>query len=176
MPASLYLVSPGQINAVVPQVAAGAANVQVTSYGLPQAAGTATMVASAPALFSANATGTGVAAATLLTINSAGATSSQLVFSCGTAPGSCVAIPLDLSDSSKRYYLVLYGTGLGGVSAMALVGGAPVSVLYSGPQRQYPGLDQINAQLPSGVSGVGLLNIAVAVGSRTSNQVNISVK
>ena len=176
MLAPIYLVSPGQINAVVPQIAPGTASVQVTSYGLPQATGTASIAAAAPALFSANATGTGVAAATLLTIDSTGATSSQLVFSCGTIPGSCVATPLDLSDPSKQYYLVLYGTGLGGASATSQLQGAPAPVLYSGPQGQYPGLDQINVQLPRGVSGLGPLDVAIAIGSQISNHLGIFVK
>jgi uncharacterized protein (TIGR03437 family) len=176
MLAPIYLVSPGQINAVVPQVALGAASVQVTSHGLPQAIGTASIAAAAPALFSANATGSGVAAATLLTIDSSGAASSVPVVSCGTAPGSCVATPLDLSDPSKQYYLVLYGTGLGGASATSQLEGAPAPVLYSGPQGQYPGLDQINVQLPRGVSGLGSLDVAIAIGSQVSNHLSIFVK
>jgi uncharacterized protein (TIGR03437 family) len=174
--APIYLASPGQVNAVVPQVTTGAAIVQVTSYGLTQAAGTASIVGVAPALFSANASGSGVAAATLLTIDATGTTSSQVVFTCGTAPGSCVGTPLDLSDASKQYYLVLYGTGLGESPATALLGGVPAQVLYSGRQGQYPGLDQINIQLPHGVSGVGSLVVKIAAGAQTSNAVSIIVR
>jgi len=174
--APLYLVSPNLINAVVPQVALGVATLQVLSFGVTQAAGTLSVAATAPALFSANANGAGVAGATLLTFGASGSTSSQLVFSCEAAAGSCVATPLDLSDASGQYYLVLYGTGLGGASATALLGGAPAKVLYSGPQGQSPGLDQINVQLPAGVSGLGSLDVAIAAGSQTSNHVNIVVK
>ena len=48
--------------------------------------------------------------------------------------------------------------------------GAPVSVTYAGPAPGFPGLDQINVQLPSGtVSG----QLVVFAGKRASNAVTL---
>jgi hypothetical protein len=53
---------------------------------------------------------------------------------------------------------------------------AALVFLYSGTQGPYPGLDQINVQLPRGVSVLGSIDVAIAIGSEVSNHLNIFVK
>ncbi len=176
VPAEIYFVSPSQINVIVPAVTLGTSSLQVGTAGFPQFSGTITVAATAPALFSANGNGVGVAAASLLTIDAAGGTSSQLVFQCGPS-GGCVATPLNVSDPSKQYYLVLYGTGLGKPSQVtAQIAGVSTGVLYAGPQGQSPGLDQYNIQLLPSLSGKGAVDIAISSGGQTSNHLNILIQ
>jgi len=75
------------------------------------------------------------------------------------------------SNPAARGSIVsLYGTGLG-------ISGDPVSVtfanftaqvLYAGPSAEYPGLFQINVQVPSGYLPTGDLAVVVTVGSSPS--------
>ncbi|HLW77933.1 MAG TPA: hypothetical protein VKS01_13140 [Bryobacteraceae bacterium] len=65
---------------------------------------------------------------------------------------------------------VLYGTGqgVGALPAFVTIGGYPANVLYAGPVAGYPGLMQINVQLPSGYIGAGPQNVVVTIGDASS--------
>jgi len=64
----------------------------------------------------------------------------------------------------------LYGTGLGisGAPVTVTLDGFSAQVLYAGPVASYPGLFQINAQLPSGYLPSGELSVVVTVGTSPS--------
>ena len=69
-------------------------------------------------------------------------------------------------------FISLYLTGLGTSTATpaVLLNGAPVTVTYAGPAPGFPGLDQINFQLPPGVTSG---TVVVMSGRHTSNAVTI---
>ena len=53
----------------------------------------------------------------------------------------------------ETLYLILYGTGFRNSPNLKLqVAGRDTALLYAGPQMQFPGLDQINVQLPGGLT------------------------
>jgi uncharacterized protein (TIGR03437 family) len=64
----------------------------------------------------------------------------------------------------------LYGTGMGvsGGAVTVTIDGFTAPVLYAGPVANYPGLFQINAQIPSGYLPTGDLNVVVRVGTSPS--------
>ena len=64
----------------------------------------------------------------------------------------------------------LYGTGLGisGDAVGVTLDGYSAQVLYAGPVADYPGLFQINAQVPSGYLPTGALDVVVTVGTSAS--------
>jgi uncharacterized protein (TIGR03437 family) len=66
--------------------------------------------------------------------------------------------------------LYLTGLGTGGGTPTVLLNGAPVNVTYAGPAPGFPGLDQINFQLPAGVASG---TVVVISGNHTSNTVTI---
>jgi uncharacterized protein (TIGR03437 family) len=74
----------------------------------------------------------------------------------------------------------LYGTGIRnntGLSSVAVtIGGIVAPVLYAGPQNQYPGLDQINVQIPPGLAGKGEVDVVVLVNGKTANTVRVAFK
>jgi uncharacterized protein (TIGR03437 family) len=73
--------------------------------------------------------------------------------------------------------LSLYGTGLGipGLPVAVRIADQTVEVLYAGPVAAYPGMFQINAGVPEGVSGT--VSIVVSVGeSSTQPGLTISVR
>jgi uncharacterized protein (TIGR03437 family) len=66
--------------------------------------------------------------------------------------------------------LFLTGLGDGGAAPVVTLNGALVNVTYHGPAPGFPGLDQINFELPAGISSGTVL---VSAGARTSNPVTI---
>ena len=96
------------------------------------------------------------------------------------AQGRFVSVPIDLGPESDQVFLLLYGTGLRGRSALsavsARVGGVDAPVLYAGPQNDFQGLDQINLRLPRSLAGRGEVEIVLTADGQTSNAVRVSVK
>jgi uncharacterized protein (TIGR03437 family) len=176
LPASLYFVSPGQVNAVVPgQLAAGPVTFQISN-----ANGAATLATVAPGLFSANNNGRGPAAAIVGRLHADGTTTFESTVTCGTIAGACSNSPIDLSSTSDQVVLELFGTGIRGRSSLSdvrvSVGGVLVTPSYAGPQPQYPGMDQVNIPLPKTLAGRGELNIDLAVAGHRANLVTINAK
>jgi uncharacterized protein (TIGR03437 family) len=167
--ATLFYALPQQIAFLTPAGAAvGPATVTVTSGDGTVSAATVQILTVAPGLFSANENGQGVAAAVAVEGQSA-----SLVYSCGSAPGSCAAVPIGLNQT----VLELYGTGIRGHSASGVtctVGGVSVPVLYAGAQGQYSGLDQVNVSLPPTIANRSQLSIVLTVDGQNSNAVTVS--
>jgi uncharacterized protein (TIGR03437 family) len=163
--ALLYYVSPTQINFVVPaDLDLGPAKLTITSPGGSWTLAV-TIARVAPALTSADGSGSGLAAAQVIRVHSDGVQDSLAVS----------ATPIAFGDGD-RLFLVLYGTGLrrssGGVQCS--LNGQPVAPLFAGPQGGYPGLDQVNLELPHGLAG--LVVVSCSAEGATSNSVTVSVR
>jgi uncharacterized protein (TIGR03437 family) len=146
--APLFFVSPGQINFLAPaSTAEGAAVIEVTS-------GDATL---------SRGSGAGAPAAV--------ATKDGVNFiPVGSADGTPVA--LDAGD-----YLVLFGTGFRRAAKETVgitIGGKDAPVLFAGAQGGLAGLDQLNTQLPGGLSGI--VDLIVSINGRMANTVKIRLK
>jgi uncharacterized protein (TIGR03437 family) len=177
--ASLFFVSPGQVNFLVPAgTATGRALVKVLRDSQTVASGSANVAAVAPGLFTANANGKGVAAALALRVTGDGAQSTQLIFECA-GPGQCSGVPVDPGPESDQVFLMLFGTGIRGRSSdtavRAAIGGVAAEVTGAVPQGQYPGLDQVNVRLPRSLAGKGEVNIALTVDGKAANTVTVRV-
>jgi uncharacterized protein (TIGR03437 family) len=176
--AGLYYVGPSQINFLIPDASAtGAATVMVTQ-GSTTVLSLATTISSvAPALYSIDGTGTGAAAGFLYTVDSNNNTTIQPLFACGSA--GCTTNPVDVGNAQLAF-LALFGTGIRHASShssvTATIGGLPATIIYAGPQNTYPGLDQVNVQVPSGVRGMGVVNVAVGVDGQASNVLQADFK
>jgi uncharacterized protein (TIGR03437 family) len=176
--AGLYFASPDQVNLILPAgTAEGAARLVVSRADTVSASSTFMVANVAPAVFTANADGRGVAAATAVRVSRAGQTA-VAVFRCDGGPGSCVAEPMDLGSEGERLFVSLYGTGLrrapGALRAFA--GGLPLVVQFAGAQGQYPGLDQINLEIPAALRGVGVVEIELEQEGTRSNRVVLSFR
>jgi uncharacterized protein (TIGR03437 family) len=168
--------APAQVNFVVPEgTAPGRASVSVAT-----AVGDILVEPVAPGLFSANADGKGVAAAVAVHVRSDGSQTTEFVFRCGTAPGSCVAAAIDLGPATEQVYLSLYGTGIrhrsGVQDVTALIGGEKAEVVYAGPQQSFAGLDQVNLRIPRSLAGRGEVPVSLAVTGRSANTVTINIR
>ena len=146
-------ITPTEVLVRVPVSLAGVQSVVITinNLGVQLAQITANVVAAAPALF-------GDSSGQASVLNQDGTLNSP---SNPAARGSVIA---------------LFGTGEGitGLPFSVSLGGYAATVLYAGPAGSYPGMFQINAQLPTGYFSPGTWPVVVNVGA-FSTQSGLSI-
>jgi uncharacterized protein (TIGR03437 family) len=183
VPLPLFYVGPTQINAEIPSgLNTGLAALTITTPG-----GTVTTSAIlssvAPGLYAANQDGKGVATAQVVINHTGpGQTPTQTttnIFQCTGGAGSCVPIPIDLSEGAAA--LVLYGTGIRNHASPSDVtvniGSLRLSPpSYAGAVLNYVGLDQVNVNLPISLAGSGTVDVSVTVSGIQSNVVQVAFK
>jgi uncharacterized protein (TIGR03437 family) len=177
--AGLIYVSPSQINFLVPpETAEGYAIINIDKGKTPLVLGArSTPVRGvAPGFFTMDGTGHGPPAATAIAIQSNGTRTAIPVLQCSSA-SQCALTPIDL-NANGTVYLSVYGTGFANGGAACDQG----TVTYSGPQRQFPGLDQLNLQLPKTLPS-GTVNITCqfqptsdGIGENDSARFSVAIK
>jgi uncharacterized protein (TIGR03437 family) len=180
--APLFFVAPGQINFLIPVgTANGTATVQVlASSAVPVSDGRVTIAASAPGLFAANANGQGVAAAVALRVKADGTQVFEAIARFDQAQNRFVPVPIDLGPETEKVFLILYGSGIRGRTALSAVnlrlGDVSLPVSFAGGVPGLTGLDQINAELPRALIGRGDLSTSLSIDGRTANAVGVNIK
>lgn len=172
--APLLYVSPTQINFQIPGgVAAGPAQVTITSSDGTKSTSSITVASVAPGIFTLN--NVSLAAADVIRISGNARTSEQVYSQ--SSSGAIVANPINLGASSDRVYLELYGTGFQAAgTATATIGGVSVPLLYAGPQGGFAGLDQVDIKLPSTLAGKGNVTVQLTAGGIAANPVQITIR
>jgi uncharacterized protein (TIGR03437 family) len=177
--ALLEFVSPNQIRYVIPPgTAVGPAAVVVTSRSGVVSRGTIQIVAFAPGLYTAdavlkplttNASGRGVAFGVA---SRDGVIFNQATYLFDEAQNKHVAVPIEPGS-----FLALFGTGLryGSSPVNVSIGGVSVSPTFVGAQSDFAGLDQVNLQIPSSLSGRGEVDIVLTGDGKTSNAVTVNI-
>ena len=88
-----------------------------------------------------------------------------------------VATAIKLASATDQIFLQLYGTGIRHASKVTgTISGTPVAVLYAGQQGTYPGLDQVNLQLPKTLQASGALNVVITAGTQAANGVMVLIQ
>jgi uncharacterized protein (TIGR03437 family) len=173
--APLYMVSPGQINYVMPAgVQTGPATVGVKIANDPIATGIIQISAVAPSVFSARGTGEGAAAAQYIRVGP-NAKALDYIFD----PTTLEPTPIDLGSDADSVFLMIYGTGMRGKTQTlkATIGGTPVPTAGPFAQSIFPGLDQVNlGPLPRSLAGRGLMSIVLAVDGKRTNPVMVNIR
>jgi uncharacterized protein (TIGR03437 family) len=184
VPAPLFYVSPGQINAQAPWELAGAASVNVvvnrsTGSSVPVSAPAAMF---SPGIFTMRQTGQGQGVAVIYPDNSFAAPA-------GSIPGAA-SRPAAHSD-----ILTVWGTGLGPVEPpvatghnaldalrttvtppLVLIGGVSAPVSYSGLSPQFVGIYQVNCEVPAGAPSGDAVPLQIVIGgTTTSDKVEIAI-
>jgi uncharacterized protein (TIGR03437 family) len=179
---SLFFVSPGQINFLIPPgTASGTATVTVTSGDGQISTGTIQVGSTAPGLFAANSNGSGAPAAYLLRAKNSGQQIEEQIAQFDAGQGAFIPLPIDLSPTDESAFLIIFGTGFRGRSNLAGVsvtaGGIPIAVAFAGGAQGFTGLDQINAgPLSRSLAGRGEVDLVVTVDGQTTNVMKISLK
>lgn len=163
--ASLIYASDGQINAVLPAIVTGLARLTVRKSD-GQVSTNLLIEPAVPAIFTSNGAGTGPAAA----LN---AVTGQLI-----SPAS----PATAGDYVSLFVTGLGDTRLAGGLSVAInapelfLAGQKVPVSFAGRAPGFPGLDQVNFQIPSSIPrGMGI-PLTVRSGGRTSNLVSLAIR
>jgi len=179
-PLLLFYVSPTQINATLPPgLASGPAVINITSNGAVVAQSNITLAREAPGIFTANQTGQGVPIAQVVTVHSDGSRATTVTFQ-GNSVGNYTPLPINLGTSTDQSVLVLYGTGIRGVSSLAnasvTIGTTNASVLYAGPSdpTHYVSFDQVNISLPHSLAAAGQVNLVLTLDGVNSNTVTLA--
>lgn len=170
----LLVVSPGQINAILPEDAAlGSSRIEVSGPNVEPAEAPVAVERVSPGLFSANANGMGVAAAAAIRINADGEQTPLPVLQ---GAGLLSGVPLELGDGGDSIVLLLFGTGLRGASSVEVsIGGLPAEVLGVAAQGEFEGLDQINVRIPPALAGRGEVDVRVVVDGKAANVVTVVI-
>jgi uncharacterized protein (TIGR03437 family) len=170
--APLFFVSPTQINYLIPQgTALGAATAIITSGNNRISVAALDIQMVAPGLFTFNATGQGAPAGVLLRVGSNGQQSYE----------SLAQLPINLGPEGDRVFLVLFGTGMRGLSSLANVsatlGGVSLPVVFLAAQGDLIGVDQVNlGPLPRSLAGRGNVNLVLTVEGRAANTVQLNIQ
>jgi uncharacterized protein (TIGR03437 family) len=177
--ASLFYVSPNQINFVVPDgTKTGSATVKILGGANSPMSTTVQVAKVAPGLFTANGAGVGVAAAIAIRRIIATQTDDEVpVFHCDA--NGCSSIGVEMGPDAM-VFLELFGTGIKARSSLAnvtaTIGGEHVDVLFAGAQGQFPGLDQVNLSLPQGLHTRGETDVVLTVDGQVANRVRVNLK
>jgi uncharacterized protein (TIGR03437 family) len=180
--ASLFFVSPTQINfQVPPETATGRVKVTIQrQFGTP-IMGDLLVDSIVPGLFAANSDGRGVGAIGALRVNASGVQTELPTYSYDATQQRFVAVPVSLGAETDKLYLVLYGVGIRGVQNLSdvsiQIGGIPVPVTYAGAQGGFIGLDQINiGPVPRSLLGRGEIAVTLVVAGRRTNSVMVNIQ
>ena len=172
-PAPLYLVSSTQLVVEVPFATTGpTASIVVQANGLTSNRVTVPVAATAPGIFSLQQNGSGFGAVRHADYS---------VVTADNPAHSGEIVSIYLTGLGAVNPPVNDGAGGGGnplslttVAPTVLVGASPATVLFSG-MSSYPGLYQINAQLPAMPPGVTTLPIVITTPNAIHDQVDIPI-
>jgi uncharacterized protein (TIGR03437 family) len=162
--APLFYVAPQQINFLIPsETQPGTAVIEVTNAVGTVSRGEILVASTAPGIFTANSRGDGAPAA-LATGDGVS------YYAVGNPDGTSNPV-------QAGHHIVLYGTGFRRApydTVKVTIGGVNAPVHYAGAQPNFAGLDQLNTQVPAGLSGV--VDLVLTVNGRAANVVKVRVK
>jgi len=178
----LFGVFKSQVNYLIPEnIALGPARVKLTSGEGKISIGNLVVAPYAPGIFTASADGSGPSAGNFLRVT---ATNEQIyentaIFNSSTQ--SYISRCVDLGPSSESVFIVLYGSGIRGISSPSLItatiGGTSIPVLAALPQGTYLGLDQINlGPIPRSLIGRGIVKMRLVVDGVAMNEVEVCIQ
>lgn len=176
-PARIAFASPGQVNYHLPSgLAEGPATATVRTADGRTLSAPIFVRPLSPGLFVADATR--LAAAWVIRVKPDGEQILEPVVE--LAPGGALrGAAIDLSIEGDIVVLQLFGTGIRGAapgSVTATIDGVPATVLYSGPQNQFPGLDQVNIEIPRSLAGRGVVEVALTIEGSLTETARIRLK
>ena len=178
-PSMLYGIfgSACQVNLVIPgNVAAGLALLNIKVPGQPDQNTILRIGRTSPGIFTANVDGKGVYAGQVVYAHADGSRTVGESAIFDSSQNRFVPKTITRGAAGDRVFLILYGTGLRhAASVTATVNGVTAQTILAA-QPQYPGLDQINLELPSNLSGAGAVDIVVTADGHAANTVTAVIQ
>jgi uncharacterized protein (TIGR03437 family) len=174
--APLVSVTPSQVVFQVPaSVLPGLARVTVASPGSTQAAINVVIAPVAPALFTVN--GNGLIAGVATRTSSTGVQTVEPAYALNPQ-GYYSATPIVMGSATDKVTLTFYATGVqaAGLAKVSVsVNGINAPVTFVG-NSGYPGVDQVNVQIPASLAGAGTVALQLTAAGIASNNVQIVLK
>ena len=174
--APMLAISPSQIIFMVPATAApGTAQVSVANGTTTQTANNVEIATVSPGLLTLN--GSSLAAASVVEVSASGAQSVQPVYTVDSA-NAVIPSPIALGGGNTTF-LMLFGTGIapgGGALTTVTMNGVNAPVYYAGAAPGYPGIDQVNVQIPLSLAGKGNVNVQLTTEGVAANPVQVVIK
>jgi uncharacterized protein (TIGR03437 family) len=175
--APLLYASPKQLNFIIPAGVAPSVNqfdlaaVVATSGDGSVSTGEIFISPAAPAVFTMESLGSGAPSSYLVRIKNGGNRIESPITRDRTT-GALAFNPIDLGDGSEEVFLVMFLTGIrrapdangdGNLNetTRVVMNGLAVTPSFAGAQPDFPGLDQINVQIPRRFLGASRLEIRV---------------
>jgi uncharacterized protein (TIGR03437 family) len=85
--------------------------------------------------------------------------------------------PFFAKTDNQRSVISVFGTGWSkDLPVTVQLGGRTAAVQYAGAAKHFPGLDQINVEIPDGLSGASTLVVTTASGLSSRNDVVVTIK
>ncbi len=181
-PAPLFYASPNQINFLMPRplIPLDDIPIVVRLNGVAVADARPVVAATAPGLFTVTADGKGIPAAIALRIKADGSQVYEPILRFDQSQNKFVTVPIDLGPEGERVFVILFATGIRGRSDLGAVtlkvGDLFAPVLFAGPQGDYFGVDQVNAELPRALAGKGDVMVNLTVDNTPANAVTITIE
>jgi uncharacterized protein (TIGR03437 family) len=188
--APLYFVSPGQINALVPFATQGStATIVVQTGGANSNTVTVPVAATSPGVYSISQDGSGLGAIVHAVpadpknplVNAAGPAiggETVLIYLTGLGTVNPTVADGAIPGATLRYTTVAPANTCAPATFCVLIADQPATVTFSGLAPQYPGLYQLNVQLPSVLppaTAAGTLPLAISTPNAFHDQVDIAV-
>jgi uncharacterized protein (TIGR03437 family) len=176
----LFFVSPGQINVQVPNNGFPIKTSLTVTQGVQSVTVQVQVQQFAPGLFTTNGGGTGQASTVI-------ANSATLVAPVGTTADSRPAKPGEfLSIYCTGLGATTNSPGLGGPSPsnplaqttttpVVTIGGVPAKIIFSGLAPGYVGLNQVNVEVPAGITPGDAVPLVLTIGGVASNTATIAI-
>ena len=99
---------------------------------------------------------------------------------CALDASGCEPAAIDAGGAGERVFLMLFGTGIRGRSSTenvsVTIGGRRLAAEAAVAQGEYPGLDQVNVELPPDLAGAGLLDLLITADGVHSNRVRLLIR
>src|SRR5207245_2666835 len=73
-----------------------------------------------------------------------------------------------------RYDVKLLAVWQVSASAALKPGNTTIPVSYAGPQNQFPGRDQVNAELPNSLAGAGEIPVSLTISGKPANAITVA--
>ncbi|MBI1762382.1 MAG: hypothetical protein HYR56_13190 [Acidobacteria bacterium] len=176
--AQLLFVSPQQVNLVLPDslnlhpTYKDSLLIEVLAGDSTFSAGTAEFADSAPGVFTANGSGKGLPAGTALRVRADGTRVNEPLFT--VENGVVFPLPVELGPATDRLILTLFATGLRNApdanadgnlneSVRLLANGYETAPDFVGVAPGFPGVEQINWEIPRSLLGQARLELALEV-------------
>jgi uncharacterized protein (TIGR03437 family) len=172
--ATLYYVSPGQVNYQMPGMYPGPGTVTIASGDGHSASAPVLISMVSPGVFTLNPAG--LVAAEAKRVHADGSSDEENIFA--LSDGRVVPLPVSLGPAGDQVFLEIYATGIrtaGQKNVQARIGGvnAPVSAVGPGPVA---GLDQVEVQVPRSLAGRGKVSVVLTAAGQVANTTSFIVQ